>query len=146
MARPKVRPGRSARRGPAPESVALRILRYLATGFAPLLVAAGIWGTLQQAMHAAQAQTYAGTIIAAQRPTVDVQLDGGDVVRIARVTRNTTWYPGKPVEVACLGSRDRPEDCRMTTNLDRWIDSVGGLLAGLVCGAIAVLLWRRANL
>ncbi len=65
-------------------------------------------------------------------PSLDVALDEGGVVKIARVTRNHAWRVDEPVSVSCVEEGNTLRSCRMDTGADRWIDGLGTLAVGTI--------------
>ena len=128
---------------PRPESAGARIVRIAAGIGGPVLVAAGLYGTLGQIVHTAGGHRQAGEIVAVRRPGLEVRLDDRALVGVAYVTRNTAWREGQRVELVCAGTPAVPNRCRMATHYDRWIDGVGTLVVGLAVAGLALFLHRR---
>lgn len=126
-----------------PEHPGLRVARFAAPVIGILLFAAGAYSTFLQWSHGRDGVALGGKITSVERPAVDVALDGGGTVRVARVTKNNIWQVGQPVQITCL--REGPEfrSCRMDTGVDRWIDALGTLGVGTMLLLLGGWLWSR---
>lgn len=124
-----------------PEQTWMKIARFVAPVFGILFFGAGAYGTIVQAFHGGI--PFAGRIVSVNMPSVDVALDEGGTVTVARVTRNSAWQVDQPVRVSCVEDGATLRACRMETGGDRWIDAVGTLVVGSLLLLLSLWLWRR---
>jgi hypothetical protein len=124
-----------------PEQSWMRIARFVAPVLGVLFFGAGSYATIGQLFHGGIPLT--GKIVAVNMPSVDVALDEGGTVKIARVTKNHAWRVDEPVRVSCVEEGNTLRSCRMDTGVDRWIDGVGTLIVGVLLLLLSAWLWRR---
>jgi hypothetical protein len=124
----------------APEQGWMRIARFVAPVAGLLFVAVNLYGALEQLSFSRNGVVRGGKIASVNMPSLEVALDNGNMVRIARVTKNHTWLAGQSVRLTCT---EDERSCRMDSGGDRWIDSLGSLAVGIVLLLLGGWLWRR---
>ena len=126
-----------------PEHPGARVLRFVAPIAGILLFAVGSYSTFLQWSHGRDGVALSGKITSVDRPAVDIALDGGGAVRVARVTKNNIWQVSQSVQITCLREGRELRSCRMDTGFDRWIDALGTLAVGAVLLLLGSWLWSR---
>ncbi|MBN9064182.1 MAG: hypothetical protein J0H41_17380 [Rhizobiales bacterium] len=129
-----------------PEQPGVRILRFALPIVGALVVAAGGYASINQALHSWRGAAVSGTVTAFNRPQAVVALDNGQTVSVPALSSHHQWREGQQVLVTCRADDDQYSVCRMDTGFDRWTDAVATLAIGLILTAIGAWLWRRKRL
>lgn len=126
-----------------PEQPGARFLRFAIPIIGALLVLAGGYASLNQALHSWHGVAVSGTILTFNRPQAEVALESGPKVVVPGISSHNQWQEGQQVVVVCRADGAEFSTCRMDTGSDRWIDAVATLAIGLALTAVGVWLWWR---
>jgi hypothetical protein len=125
----------------------LRVAFPVFVGLGCLLAGAGFYRTAQQVLLGLNGLPATGRVIVAEKSEVQVAIDGSGTPPVtARVGIGSNfhrWEPGQPVRIICREPGAQPRGCRMVTGGERWIDTLGTLLVGLLLLAAAGWIWRQ---
>jgi hypothetical protein len=112
-----------------------------------LLAAAGLYTTAQQIGLGLSGLPATGHVVEAEKWVVRVALDGSGpptvTARVALGSNFHRWEKAMAVRIVCRELGETPRGCRMETGGERWINTTGTLLVGLVMLALA---WRLRRL